>query len=364
MIKTIVFISNPFGYGPTGKAIAVSNSFVNKGFRKIIFVGSSFTQEIMPNNIIHIDCNERNEFDITNILIKIENPVVISSQNRFAIYAANKLGIKSAFIDGLAWFWKKIPSDHLIANEIFWMNYPNIKRKMRRNIHNIHIVPGIVDKIPKIGKRNKILIHIGGCENPISNIFPKNYLDLLSDGISTISHENVLVTGGNRAVEYLRSKLNSDECFIFKTLKHDEFMYELNMSKHFITTAGQTATLEAFALKVPTSFLLPMNLSQFALTNILDKYNASPQKLSWDMYIPYLKDMTLINEKDAIIQFDRYASKLISNTVFTQKYTNDLKRIIRTVPVQKGQCDFIDYVGISGADTIVQHLIDRWSLSI
>ena len=363
MKNTIVIFSNPFGYGPTGKAIAIANTLLRSGYKQIIFAGSSFTLEIIPNKIVRVDCDERNESDIIRVLKIIENPIVISSQNRFAVYAAKKLGIRSAFVDGLAWFWETIPADHFLADEIFWMDYPNIDKSAPKNIHNIHIVPGIVDTVPKTSKRHQILVHIGGCENPLSDIFPKHYLNLLATGIDKVAAEKILITGGNRAVEHLRYLLSNSTANIdLQTLKHNKFIHELNNTKHFITTAGQTATLEAFALGIPTSFLLPMNLSQLALTNVLNQYNASPQKLSWNNYIPDITDVTLLNEKDAIAAFNGFALKLSNSSAFIPKYISDLNHILSNLPVQEGQNLFIRHLGTCGAETIARILIDKWSL--
>lgn len=51
MKKTIVIFSNPFGYGPTGKAIAIAEAFIKSGYKDILFAGNSFVQEIIPRHI-------------------------------------------------------------------------------------------------------------------------------------------------------------------------------------------------------------------------------------------------------------------------------------------------------------------------
>lgn len=362
MKKTIVIFSNPFGYGPTGKAIAIAEAFIKSGYKDIIFAGNSFVQEIIPRHIKSITIDERNEDEITNVLRQIENPVVISSQNRFAIHAAKSLDIPSAFLDGLAWFWKKIPTDHLIADEIFWMNYPHIKDKLPKNFDKIHIVPAIIDVENDVSNRDQILIHIGGCKNPLTDTFPKCYLNILANSLSNFfDADKIIVTGGAEAVEYLKSKLIKNKIKIV-SLKHHKFIQELSKSKHFITTAGQTATLEAFALGVPTSFLMPMNLSQLALTNILSEYNAAPQILSWDSYSSNKINITLLGEKEVIIELNKYAESIYIDERLKVMLNIDIVNIINTIPDHKGQSDFIKYIGVSGADVIMNILVKKWSL--
>ncbi|MDO8658341.1 MAG: hypothetical protein Q7K55_06370, partial [Candidatus Levybacteria bacterium] len=162
MKKTIVIFSNPFGYGPAGKAIAIAEAFISSGYKNIVFAGSSFVQEIIPITFNYINVDERNEQAIKIFLKTILNPVVISSQNRFAIKAALALDIPCAFLDGLSWFWKEIPSDHFIADEIFWMKYPGLEEKITKSPHAIHIVPAIVDVQSTNAVRDQILIHLGG----------------------------------------------------------------------------------------------------------------------------------------------------------------------------------------------------------
>lgn len=363
MKKTIVIFSNPFGHGPTGKAIAIAKAFINSGYKNIIFAGNSFVQEIVPEYITFISVDERDEDEIIKILRRIEDPVVISSQNRFAIRAAKFLGIPSAFLDGLSWFWKQIPADHLIADEIFWMSYPHIKDKLPKNFDKIHVVPGIINIEADMSERNQILIHIGGCKNPLDNTFPKYYLNILANSLCNLLDgvNTVLVTGGFEVVEYLKSKIVKNKIKIV-SLKHHEFIQELSKSKHFITTAGQTATLEAFALRIPTSFLMPMNLSQLALTKILDQYNAAPQSLFWSPYCPEEKDLTLLNEKDAIIELSKYAEKIYKDKQMRALLESGIRRIIVSIPDQRGQREFIKYIGINGAEIIRDFLIKKWNL--
>lgn len=359
MKKTIVIFSNPFGYGPTGKAIAIAEVFLKRGYTNIVFAGNNFVQEIIPNSIKSISINERNEDEILKILGQIKNPIVISSQNRFAIRAAKSLGIPSAFLDGLAWFWKDTPNDHLIADEIFWMNYPNIKEKLTKHSDKINIVPAIIDTKTHVNKRDQILIHIGGCKNPLVDTLPKFYLTILAESLPQITG-NVIVTGGIEAIEYIKSLLvQTGNKTSVLSLKHNEFIAELGRSKHFITTAGQTATLEAFAMGIPTSFLMPMNLSQLALTDILAKYDAAPQVINWDSYFLEKIDIRSLNEKDAIAELGKYAESIYQDEESKNRIIIDLVNLIKTIPDNKGQVDFIEHMGVSGADVIADILIEK-----
>lgn len=362
--KTIVIFSNPFGYGPTGKAIAIAENFIKKGFTNLIFAGGQFAQEIIPKSIKYLAVNERDEHEIRNLLKTIENPVVFSSQNRFAIRAARSLGIPSAFLDGLSWFWKDIPSDHFIADEIFWMKYPNIEKRIPVGLKNIHIVPAVIDISDLKEKKNHILIHVGGCKNPLVDAFPKHYLNILARALNTISpcKRKIKITGGAAAINFLKSLLHNNKIEAV-SLDHNQFIKELGKSTHLITTAGQTTTLEAFARDIPTSFLLPMNLSQCALTNVLSEFRAAPQKLMWSDYIANNIYPSKLNEKDAIVKFGKYTEEIASSNLLFEKFKFDLVRVVNSIPDNTGQREFIEYVGTNGADIVVEILIKKWNLS-
>jgi len=361
MKKTIVIFSNPFGYGPTGKAVAIAKELLARDYdSEIIFAGGSFVREIVPHKIRCVDIDERNEAEIIELLKALENPLVVSSQNRFPIYAGKHMGLRTAFLDGLAWFWKEIPEDHFLADEIFWMKYPGIEKKIPRGTNNIHVVPAVIDVESKNADRSQTLIHLGGCKNPLTDIFPKTYLDLLSVPLSdAASKYEIKILGGESVVSYLR-KLNPS--LKAGSVEHDEFIKELDQSAHFITTAGQTAALEAFALGVPTSFLLPINLSQMALTEFLGNFGASKEQLRWSDYVDEAEPLLHLSEKEAIIKFSKYADLISRNAIKKKNYQTDILSMLATIPGDEEQKKFIKYVGIDGAKQVIDILSSRWNL--
>ena len=361
MKRTIVIFSNPFGYGPTGKAVAIAKELLARAYHSdVIFAGGSFVREIIPHEIRCADIDERNEAEIIELLKGLENPLVVSSQNRFPIYAGKRMGLRTAFLDGLAWFWKEIPEDHFLADEIFWMKYPGIEKKIPRGIKNIHVVSAVIDVESKNADRSQTLIHLGGCKNPLTDIFPKTYLDLLITPLSTnASKYEIKILGGENVVSYLRKLAPNLKA---ESVEHDQFIKELDRSAHFITTAGQTAVLEAFALGVPTSFLLPMNLSQMALTDFLENFEASKEQLKWSDYVDETEPLFQLSEKEAIVKYTEYAAFISRYAIKKKNNQADMLNILATVPGNEEQKRFIKYVGIDGAKQVVDILADRWNL--
>lgn len=363
MKKTIVLISNPFGFGPTGKAVAVAEEFLRRGYTEIVFIGNSFVQEIVNPNFKKIIINERDKDQIKDALLQIENPFVISSQNRFAIYAAKELGIPSAFIDGLSWFWKDIPEDHFLADNIFWMKYPDIEKKIPPSIkEKIYLTPAIINYGHRARNRSAVLLHLGGCKNPIYNIFPSNYLDLIIDTITSLkTSSQIQIAGGKDVLDYIRNKINCDN-IIFIPQEHDEFVKYLSNADHFVTTAGQTATLEAFSLGIPTSFMPPMNLSQLALMDLLNRYNSAPQSILWSHFIDNDTDLYKLSEKDAIGELSKLAQSVKNNKNMHDRFVFELDKLINNIPNNYGQTKFINNLGVNGASVVCDILINKWEL--
>ncbi|MFH1049240.1 MAG: hypothetical protein V1732_06290 [Patescibacteria group bacterium] len=366
MKKTIVVFSNPFGYGPTANAIPVIENLLTAVKEiDIIFAGSRLCREIIDNDQIKIvDIDERSRDQIKFFLKTLDNPHIISFQNRFAIKAAKALNLRSAFLDILAWFWNEIPQEHLLADIIFWIRFPGIEKKMPLS-RKIYVVSGIITVLPNLKKKNQLMIHIGGAKYPFSNNAPTNYLNLLADALNGFSCKNIykstLFIGGSEAIEYIKQKsINRD--IIFASLSQKEFIKELSQSVHVFTTAGLSSTLESFSQKIPVSFLLPINLTQFVLINMLKRYNACPQYMGWNNYVKVKNNLTKMTEKDAINEFNDYAKKISLNLNIKQKFTRDFIRKANTIPNNTNQNSLVDYIGNTGAKEIAKILIKEWKI--
>lgn len=367
MRKIIVIFSNPFGYGPTGSVIPVLRSLLGQvKDADVVFVGSGLCLEIIsgvPVKIVHLD--ERDEVEIENYLKTLSNAYVISSQNRFCIKVAKKLNIPCAFIDVLAWFWREIPADHLLADEIFWIKFPRIENSVPKDKNNIHLVSSIIATTSGGLKENQLIVHIGGAKYPLMDHLPYQYLNLISKGLNSIKagepFKRILVVGGAESVNYLRQKVTNMDITLC-SLPQDKFINELERSSHLLTTAGVSSTLESFSLNVPTSFLLPLNLSQIALTDVLEKHGAYVQGLGWQKYLKINNNLRSISEKEALVEIDNYARIIDENEELSKRFVNDFLAIAKSIPKNEGQRKIIEYMGNSGGKEIVDILVREWNL--
>jgi len=368
-MKTILIFSNPFGYGPGGKAISIAKYISESSSHvKVVLCGNSHFRQMATG----IDCkcifremDERNENEILKILKSIKGEkYVISSQNRFAIKAAHENGIQCAFLDGLSWFWTRIPDDHFLADIIFWLNYPGIVNKIPQQFKDkIYVVHGITEKIAATEVRDKkgILMYIGGCKNPLT-LLPLNYLDLVAKLMSSIdtTHTNIKLVSDFDSLAHLREVPSL--LGITKKYSHSEFLSELATTNKFITNGGQTATIEAAGMGTSTSFFLPVNLSQYALIEKLSNSGSFPS-IVWRDYVKLPADILDYSEKDAITYFDAQSREILKDKERFKLLRDRFCTILSLQNDEVQQKSFLSDVGSTGAADVYRILKDKWGLS-
>ncbi len=369
MKKTIVVFSNPFGYGPTGNAIPILKSLSALKNTEIIFAGSGLCLEILPKEYRSHTLDERNEVEIEEYLLTKSNVYVIGIQNRFCIRVAKKLGIPCAFLDILAWFWKEIPQDHLIADEIFWIRFMGIENKPEYS-KKISIISGIVESTmhnASTPNQSSLLIHIGGAKYPVINGIVKNYLRLLSYGLNALARDNrydvIYFVSSVDSVEYINTLITPSDVLKIGVMTRDTYLSTLNSCKNFLTTAGVSSTLEALYARKPTSFLLPINLSQMALTDFFESKGFETHKQIWEKFVSLGDNIRNMTEKEGIVRIEQYSADIVSSPILLQKYIDDFKLLSNTVPDTSNLNDIITYMGNSGSEEMFAILKNKWSLT-
>ncbi len=358
----VIFIANRFGFGPSATAIAVMGELVKTWKGNIVYGASKMCRELLPkillNKIVVYDLDERNDRELKILFKKYKNPLIVISMNRIAIKTAKSMGLKSIFIDSLAWFWKEIPKEYLLADTYYYFDIFDINRRISRatNIKAISPILGDLPK-PKLIKNKKILAHIGGFETPFIKELSKSYLLLLSEVLNTQNLDiEIIVTGGSRALSYLKVFVKRPNVEIV-TLERNNFLNLLNSVSHFITTPGLTSSLEAFYLLTPTSFILPSNLSQWHQLKFFQSYGVAVRKLEWEDYLSFDHDFYNLTEKEAIPMFYELADILYKNKTKKVLFTNNAVSMLQSIPDNTKQKAYIDKIGINGAKFVVEDLL-------
>lgn len=315
--KTLIFISNSFGYGPTSTTIAVLPEVLKIWKGKIIFIANRNNKNLINNPRIKIKVlDDRNENILESYIKSIINPYVFSCMNRFIINPARRNAIPIVFLDTLSWFWKEAPSNYLKADYYFYQKIPFLKNSRDfKKYKNVIEVSPIIGKMPKsnIKQLSEVLISIGGGSNPLTNSISKNYLDLLDIFLMSVDKKiRLLVVGGEESIKYLKSKVKKEN-IRFNTLDWNNAMKNLINSKRILTTAGLKTTFESFYLNKKLSYLLPMNKSQWKLEDEIKRLYPKIYAMRWEEYLSIAKDFEELSEKEAILYLEQKARDLLKN---------------------------------------------------
>ncbi len=365
-MKTLFIFSNPFGYGPAGKAVSIGK-YVQRHSKntRVIVCGCKNVLSIAGNQLASIEVDERNQEAIVKLLDSIKGEkYVISSQNRFAIKAAKQCNIQSAFLDGLAWFWNNIPEDHFLADIVFWINYSQISIKIPIDQkHKVIIIGGITEEnpVPISKTRNGITFYIGGCKNPLTPL-PHSYLDLTAKLLNhaiTKSVQLTIVTDNESSLYLSKYKSLTNK---IKSYDHLGFLKKISESILFVSNGGQTASMEAVTLNTSLAYFLPVNLSQQALVTRITSVDLSYPALKWENYVSVPKELHNYSEKDAISFFDLTSKIILLNDQILEKLKKDfIKIILPSKQVLKPA--LLSEIGSTGAKDLFDYLNVRWNLN-
>ncbi len=365
--SVVIFISNPFGFGPTGKTVALIEELSKSWSGRIVYAASPMCLETLPESIkdkIQIEnIDERNEESLRSVYRKYDNPLIVCTLNRLAIKTAKLMGLKSVFVDSLAWMWKEIPAEYLLADTYYCFNLFGLKDRLLKkdNIKVISPVFGILPPV-QIVKEPFVLFHIGGFKNPFQNKMSFSYLNLLSDSFRSYkSKTKIIVTGGRDAITYM-DNLVTNKNFCFCTLGRIDFLDHLSRTSHFVTTSGLTATLEAFALHAPTSFIPPTNLSQLNILKLMSDRGCADSKMSWATITGSEMNVADLSEIEAVPLFDQVAKAVFQNKIYHDRFINKLNSLLETVPNCNKQTEFIKDTGTSGSTTIIADLLPQLTI--
>lgn len=363
--KDLIFFSNPFGYGPTAKAIGVLNEFKKVKNVHLHYVASNACLEIFDDTDVNvIQADQRNYTEIANILSNFENPYIVSSINKFAIKAAKDRGLHNCFIDSLTWMWNPIPKDYLDAEIYFALNFPGVDDKIK-SYNNIIKVPYIIDNSYKTKikcKKHKLdlLVNLGGCENPLTQTIPTSFLELLALFLNSLN-VNTIVAGGRAAIQYLQKHLNNPKIHC-STYSRQQMNKMLQETKLFMTIPGLNASLEAFFYGIPTAFVMPTNLSQWKNLNTFKKHQCAEAAINWEEINEGFYDLQGKNEKESIEYIEKFSHIICKHKELREKCVTKLLNLSNSIPNVVKQKKFIKKLGTNGAEIIVNILQQKWKL--
>lgn len=365
-MKSLLFFSNPFGYGPTATMMAVLRHFFNLKNVQIYVVARGLCKEILDDykELEIIDIDQRDVSEIIKLLNKYPEPYVISSLNRFAVLAAYKMGIPSCFIDTLTYLWDKIPDDYLKADMYYASDFPMVSEKTSGH-KNAIITPLIIDnKLDFMQKNNDnrkgVLLQLGGLKSPLSDNPPIDYLDLISFALNK-TQKYITVCGGNDGLNYLKQRVSSPN-IDFTSLSKDAFLRKLSLSELCISTPGLNTTIESIYFKTPINFIMPSNLSQWVNHNMFKQFGANGTDITWESVIDRDLDIQGLPEYDAIIKINKMAYDIKQSIKQTNRFIELFQQTVSSAPNVNKQYNLLKKYGTNGANFIFEDICKKWRI--
>ena len=364
MKEVVIFVSNPFGFGPTGKIIGVMDALSRKWNGHIVYAASEQCQEPLGqeirNKIEVITVNERDADSLKRIYDRYPGALVVVSLNKTATCTAKEMGCTVFFIDSLTWMWKEVPQEYLLADRYYYYDIFRARDKVVDVGHAIPITP-IVGNLPKRNSRlGKILIHIGGFTNPFSKRLMSEYLSILWEALNTdaLAEKQIVLAGGHAAIDFLSNKQReqSNSSVQLGTFEHSAFVQLLSESERFITTPGSTATFEAAAIGVPTTFLPPTNLSQWRQAKLLLENRGISPGATWEDILERSLDIEMLSEENAVARFSNIAETVYQDDELRSRALEAIRDLV-IKPLWSEQGSQMDSGSVDGSEVIVSDIL-------
>lgn len=336
---TVIFVSNPFGFGPTGKIVAVMDALSEKWNGHIVYAASEQCQEtlgpILRNKIEVITLSERDEGELRVLYEKYPEALVVISLNRTATRVAKEMGHVVFFIDSLTWMWDEIPPEYLLADRYYFYDIFGARDKTSGIACAIPISP-ILGRLPeRLCGSKQVLIHIGGFVNPFSNGLAKDYLLLLWEALSELE-EKLTIAGGGAAIQFLMDQRDNspNQNIELGTFEHSEFIQRMSGAERFVTTPGSTATFEALAMGIPIAFLPPTNLSQWRQSKLFKESGSVLAVVRWEDILNLETAFETISEASAVAEFQNVAETVNRDPALRDEASRLIGTLV-TAPIQE-----------------------------
>jgi hypothetical protein len=228
---------------------------------------------------------------------------VVSCMSVAATVAAERRSLPCAYVDGLGWMWdgpyggSKRTGSRVTAGRTvvryFVERFPRIEEIVARWPHPfppVEVIGPIVDDpLPRHAVPLSALVNFGGLDSwlmpdDVRDAYTRAMCEVVTTALQDHGQWTGVFVGGAAAIARLEGK-RTEANVRFATLSRERYARELSAAGVFITAAGLRATYEAFRGVVPTTFLVPQNLSQELTIRHLAESAANARAIGWrDIY--------------------------------------------------------------------------------
>lgn len=284
--KLYAFVSTSFGFGPISKAVSVARELKVQAPNSIIhYFGAGIDYDFAQKSgvfekIFPVDVDDKKQ--LTELLPTLSQYSAVFSVLNLDLPPLWKKEYGFLYlIDSLAWMWPTLPDGLTNVKTYFVQDYlipPERLEEWGQQI-SLQLVAPIESAslqnferfpITKSRKSNQLLVNFSGCYNPLTGSdFFENYVGVLTNAILEITHDqygSIVFCCNEKLTDFIRKKIKNVRGVNVGHFEHNQFLQLLASSQRVLSTPGITTTLEAIALNIPISFLLPQNYSQVLIS--------------------------------------------------------------------------------------------------
>lgn len=361
----LVCCAMPFGYGPTGKLLAIARRLVQRNV-SLAFVGHGIAYELAARSAGIFDSLWDCQADESRVrdLIRSSNGMLSIMDREFAPLAV-EAGKSLYVVDSLLWMRPTVPPEFRRAT-VYWA-----QRFVGRaatfdgcSLRPTEVGPIVAGELqPPQPNGNRLIVNLGGCEASPDRRLEQAYAEFVVHGLirarDAVSYvKPILVIAGGRCTSRLRSKFAAAS-IDFMSLSHDESMQCCRSAAIVLTSPGLTTTLERFQSGTPTYFLPPQNYSQWCILRHLRDRELAPHSLHWeDTQTTKLADRLPESVRNPLVRqaiLDGVSARWTVDA-FQRSLTKILRSDSKRAALAARQRSFFQSLGDNGADTIASQL--------
>ncbi len=288
---------------------------------------------------------------------------VVSLMDQDYLPIAQNRGKPTFVADSLFWMRDRIPDCFRTATRYWVQDFLGVRERLAEAPIRASIVGPIVAQAAAApdGKRSGIVIHLGGCDSPLSAIDP-GYFDFIIEAVaeSTIASRfsgPMAMMAGRKCIDSLRSRTAGDR-IDFVSVPPDEALALLAGARIVLTAPGLTTTLECFQLRQPIFFLPPQNYSQWWILKKLRLIGLAPAAFHWQDRLAACPVMERMAESERVPLLRSLVGGLVHDPEARRALVcalDDYANCDRTA-LASAQRRYFDSLGANGLDSIVGEL--------
>jgi len=355
----------PHGYGPVSKLCRIAEALHPLGV-STVFLGSGIAHELASRSGAFEDVVDALPDSPAASALIDSAAALLSLMDRDYLAIAQARDKPTFVADSLFWMRDRIPQSFLAANRYWVQDFFGVKERL----NEFSIAPSLVGPIvPPAApgqdhKRSGIVVHLGGCDSPLSAIdADSGYSEFVIDGLAESVLGSrfpgpILVMAGSRCADSLRSRPRANNNFEFVSVSPDCAALLLESAMIVLTAPGLTASLECFQLQQPAFFLPPQNYSQWWILNKLRDHRLAPGAFHWENCLPVSPVTERMAESERVPLLRSLIGGLSHDAQARRSFVAalDSYATIDRDALAATQREFFESLGVNGLNAIVADL--------